>query len=738
HHHWHLQRAAKYSLWNSAKTAEVAPAQKVGFCLDDSQHVETTKGPSTPVYADNVAPFRAFCQQYKPNATSLFEGISPGWRDLYSRELAFQWVDASNVLPGEYWLREEVNPLGVIKETGGENVPVYAASPTIIPGFDALPQALSTANGEAKSITLSAKAWNDAATPTYKIVTQPTHGTLSAISSGKVTYTPNAGYSGSDSLTFSAADPSSQFPTSPAVATVSLEVGEAGAPSVAIEGAPESLTVGTSVQLAAHVSNDSPTVTWAASAGTITQAGLYSAPAEVPSGGTVTVSATTSKGAKDQKTIKVTAVAPSKTLLAGDATSTYAVADKTSAGREEAFQFTAKSSGTVEELQFRTNATADTGLTGLSLGVFADNAGKPGEVLGKATFTGTPATSSWIAVKGLSTTLVSGTKYWLVALPLGPSGKGLFFSAAVVSGGTGNVESTATGLTGITPESAWESYGQGPVGFQAMGIAAGAGANLIARGATSAASVAPAFSTKAAGSSTVAIAGAQSSMTAGTSAQLSALVAGDSPSVSWSASAGSISQTGLFTAPSRVPASGSATVRATTSHGGHDELEIAIAPVTSPRPAPLAPLPNEPAGAAGSSLGTLQAPAAMRFNNEVIITAEPVASGRLLLGVYAGRRRLGGCTVRTPAGRTATCRVALGHLSVVARLSVRASLQTGRRTLHSSRVAAAVPSMSMAGMLPGLDFSSATAQYLCSPAFRPQKRAAVAHGNSSARTTASS
>jgi hypothetical protein len=509
-------------------------------------------------------------------------------------------------------------------------------------------------------------------------------------------------------------------------------------PSVAIEGAPESMTVGTSVQLSAHVSNDTPTVTWAASAGTITQAGLYSAPAEVPSGGTVTVSATTSKGAKDQKTIKVAAVAPTKTLLAGDATSTYAVADKTSAGREEAFQFTAKSSGTVEELQFRTNATADTGLTGLSLGVFADNAGKPGEVLGKATFTGTPATSSWIAVKGLSTTLVSGTKYWLVALPLGPSGKGLFFSAAVVSGGTGNVESTATGLTGLTPESAWESYGQGPVGFQAIGIAGGAGANVIVRGATSAASVAPASSAKAAGSSTsptVAIAGAQSSMTAGTSVQLSALVAGDSPSVSWSASAGSISAAGLFTAPSRVPASGSVTVRATTAQGAQDELTIAIVVLTSPRPAPLAPLPNEPAGATGSSLSTLQAPAAMRFNHELIITAEPVAAGRLLLAAYAGKRRLGGCALRTPAGRTATCRVALGRLPAGAQLSIRAALQTGKRTLHSSRASAAVPAMSMAGMLPGLDFSSATAQYLCSPAFRPQKHAAVAHGNSAASTS---
>ena len=36
HDHWHLKHIARYSLWNSARTAEVGPAQKVGFGLVDS------------------------------------------------------------------------------------------------------------------------------------------------------------------------------------------------------------------------------------------------------------------------------------------------------------------------------------------------------------------------------------------------------------------------------------------------------------------------------------------------------------------------------------------------------------------------------------------------------------------------------------------------------------------------------------------------------------------------------
>ena len=46
------------------------------------------------------------------------------------------------------------------------------------------------------------------------------------------------------------------------------------------------------------------------------------------------------------------------------------------------------------------------GVTGLKLGIFADSAGKPGEVLGQASFTGEPPTSSWIKASGLSTAVV--------------------------------------------------------------------------------------------------------------------------------------------------------------------------------------------------------------------------------------------------------------------------------------------------------------------------------------------
>jgi hypothetical protein len=306
HHHWHLQRVAFYSLWNSEKTAEVAPAQKVGFCLEDSEHVEPSVGPSSPVYADNVPPYRDFCQEYKPEATSLFEGISPGWRDRYKSDLAFQWVDVSNVLPGSYWLREDVNTTGVIKEVGAVNTPAYAIKPTVIPGFDALPQSAGIPVGvSAETLTLTSQAWGDSSTPKYTIVSQPAHGTLSAVSANQVTYTPAPGYGGSDSFTFAAADPNSAFPLSPAVATVSIDVAVPPQPSVEISGAPSSMIAGTSVQLSATVTNDSGGVAWSASAGTITAGGLYTAPATRPAAGVAIVKAQSESGVNDQDTIAI-------------------------------------------------------------------------------------------------------------------------------------------------------------------------------------------------------------------------------------------------------------------------------------------------------------------------------------------------------------------------------------------------------------------------------------------------
>lgn len=317
HHHWHLQHVAAYSLWNSQKSAEVAPSQKVGFCLEDSEHVEENIGPEQGVYVDYGPHPREFCRQYQPEATEVFEGISEGWRDVYDASLAYQWVDLSNVLPGEYWLRAEVNPEHFIHEAVAEKPPAYAEHPTIVPGFDAQAQSISTEVEQPLTLTLASQKWEGAEAdekpspvPTYEIVTPPAHGTLGAIALDRVTYTPEKGYSGPDSFTFAAKDPNSSFPESPAAATVWIDMSNTPPPpSVAIEGAPLSMIAGTSVQLSAVVSDDTPEVVWNASTPTITTTGpetaVYSAPTTPPQGNQVTITAESPDRGRDQRTIEI-------------------------------------------------------------------------------------------------------------------------------------------------------------------------------------------------------------------------------------------------------------------------------------------------------------------------------------------------------------------------------------------------------------------------------------------------
>jgi hypothetical protein len=634
HHHFHLQHVAKYSLWNATKTAEVAPAQKVGFCLEDSEHIEPKVGPTYPVYADNVAPFRDFCQRYRPNATSLYEGISPGWRDVYGSELAFQWVEVSNVLPGEYWLREDVNPDGFVKESSEPNTPAYASSPTIIPGFDALAGSTRAQAGEAEVVTLTSKAWEDSNAPRYSIVSPPQHGTLGAIDKNQVTYTPDAGYTGPDSFSFTAADPDSQFPTHPAIVTVSIEVGEKEA------------------------------------------------------------------GAR--------------ALLAGDDTSTYGEPDQTVVGHEEAFQFTARSTGIVEQLELRTDASPDPGVSGVAMGIFADEGGRPGQVLGAATASGQPAASSWIGATGLATTVTRGTTYWLVMLPLGEAGRELHFDAAAsLNAGTGNLESEADSLTQATAESSWAPYDQGPVGFQALGS-----------------TLQP----------SVSISGAQAEMIAGTAVTLTANVGNDDGGVEWSVSGGGTlaaeageGLTSLYTASS-VP--GTVTITARLRDDPSVSAQQTIGVVAAPAPVAI---PGVTTGAINGSAGStsggapsgasgragvrisnrpsgVSRPQVMLIGRKLVMSTRATIAGRVRLSAYLDGRRLGTCAAPTPANRIFTCRLTLGsRVSLRAPIRVLASLREHGLIFTSSSSAKRIPEMKMMPAGLGAQVASLAGRSWCSP-----------------------
>jgi lysyl oxidase/Big-like domain-containing protein len=330
HNHWHLKNAARYSLWDSAKTAEVAPGMKVGFCLVDLQRIETT-GPSTAQYTLSG---NNFCGQNQPTATSVFAGVSAGWRDIYDRTLAFQWVDVTQVQPGTYWLRSEIDPDDFARETDEVNAPTFATSSSTIPGYRAKPVNAGVVSTTAPTtIPLATDSFGTGlGSRAFRIILSPQHGRLnvgggSLFSTPNVTYTPNPGWVGPDNFSYEAHDSASSFPSFPSTAAVTLNVGGV-APNVAISGAPASMLAGTSARLLAAVFADYAFVNWTVDGvdsgtpqtGTVDAWGLYQAPAQAPPAGHVTIRATAAGSrAYDEVTIAITDPPPPQPAPATEA-----------------------------------------------------------------------------------------------------------------------------------------------------------------------------------------------------------------------------------------------------------------------------------------------------------------------------------------------------------------------------------------------------------------------------------
>jgi hypothetical protein len=224
HRHWHLTGAARYSLWDETGSSQVAPASKVGFCLLDSEHIDSF-GPTTKVYSRSAT---RYCGEGQPNAAQVFEGISAGWLDYYPYDLPFQWVDVSDVAPGPYRLAADVDPDNfVLERNEANNGPALASSIVTVPGYVALP--VTTAGRGAQTIALTAQPFGRPGLPVFAIESGPAHGTLSVVAGvplakPEVVYTPHPGFAGKDTFTYSARDSSSAFPTRARAGVVTVTV----------------------------------------------------------------------------------------------------------------------------------------------------------------------------------------------------------------------------------------------------------------------------------------------------------------------------------------------------------------------------------------------------------------------------------------------------------------------------------------------------------------------------------
>lgn len=75
---------------------------KQGFCFMDTAPINATNADAGKFTCDN-------------------QGISAGWSDIYSADLECQYLDITDVTPGNYILRLTVNPEGVLEEANPNN-----------------------------------------------------------------------------------------------------------------------------------------------------------------------------------------------------------------------------------------------------------------------------------------------------------------------------------------------------------------------------------------------------------------------------------------------------------------------------------------------------------------------------------------------------------------------------------------------------------------------------------------
>jgi hypothetical protein len=112
HGHYHFIGYSEYVLMSRGRATPIVVGRKQAFCLLDSAPYAAGARPSSGYTCD-------------------YQGITVGWQDIYYSNLDCQWLDITDVPPGNYLLTVEVNPERKIVERNYRNN--AAAVPVTIP-----------------------------------------------------------------------------------------------------------------------------------------------------------------------------------------------------------------------------------------------------------------------------------------------------------------------------------------------------------------------------------------------------------------------------------------------------------------------------------------------------------------------------------------------------------------------------------------------------------------------------
>jgi hypothetical protein len=119
HNHYHFETFAHYEIRSTDGSGTTWEGQKRSFCVEDS------------LVADPTVPHqRKYCCDRTCNST---QGLQHGWGDLYPDTLPCQWIDVTDVPPGDYQLCVQLNFAHKLPESDYTNdggcVPVHVSAP---------------------------------------------------------------------------------------------------------------------------------------------------------------------------------------------------------------------------------------------------------------------------------------------------------------------------------------------------------------------------------------------------------------------------------------------------------------------------------------------------------------------------------------------------------------------------------------------------------------------------------
>ncbi|NXS28559.1 LYOX oxidase, partial [Pomatostomus ruficeps] len=102
HQHYHsMDEFSHYDLLDASSHRKVAEGHKASFCLEDT--------------SCDYGYYRRYA------CTAHTQGLSPGCYDTYNADIDCQWIDITDVKPGNYILKVSVNPSYLVPESDYSN-----------------------------------------------------------------------------------------------------------------------------------------------------------------------------------------------------------------------------------------------------------------------------------------------------------------------------------------------------------------------------------------------------------------------------------------------------------------------------------------------------------------------------------------------------------------------------------------------------------------------------------------